>query len=167
MLNLLGMPNQPALASRCGSRPETNVLRISVTYPATPRKQPPPPPPPPVCCQAEIDATDSTAQDMLQDSDSEGEEDDEGEGEDSWDLDDDSASRCRLFNCMIQSSPVLDPDYFQRFQTTTRVATAQRSEGNRRIGGMKTQTSTVKIWNVRLNLSVPRVGDPSLTVYVI
>jgi hypothetical protein len=37
----------------------------------------------------EIDAADSTAQDMLQDSDSEGEEDDEGEGEDSWDLGDD------------------------------------------------------------------------------
>ena len=97
---------------------------------------------------------------MLQDSDSEGEEDDEGEGEDSWDLGDDGASRCRLFNCVIQSSPVLDPDDFQRFQTTTRVTAAQRSEGNRRIGGMKTQKSTVKIWNVRLNLSIPRVGGP-------
>ena len=114
---------------------------------------------PPVC-QAEIDAADSTAQDMLQDSDSEGEGDDEGEGEDSWDLDDDGASRCRSFNCVIQSSPIPDPDDFQRFQTTTRVAAAQRSEGNRRIGGIKTQTSTVKIWNVRPILSVHHVSGP-------
>jgi hypothetical protein len=43
-------------------------------------------------CQVEIDAADSTAQDMLQDSDSEGEEDAEDEGEDSWDLCDDGVS---------------------------------------------------------------------------
>jgi hypothetical protein len=97
---------------------------------------------------------------MLQDSDSEGEEDDEGEGEDSWDLGDDGVSHCCLFNCVIQSSPVLDPDDFQRFQTTTCVAAAQRSEGNQCIGGMKSQKSMVKIWNVHLNLSVPCVGGP-------
>jgi hypothetical protein len=41
-------------------------------------------------------------------------------------------------------------DHFKKFQTDTRVAAAVRSEGNRRRGGVKTQKSTVKIWNVRL-----------------
>ena len=40
---------------------------------------------------------------------------------------------------------------FIRFQTTTRVTAAKHSEGNRRIGGIKTQTSTIKIWNVSID----------------
>lgn len=39
-------------------------------------------------------------------------------------------------------------DQFKKFQTETRVAAAKRSEGNRRRGGIKTQQSTIKIWNV-------------------
>jgi hypothetical protein len=53
-------------------------------------------------CQVELDAADSTAQNMLQDSDSEGGQDDEDEGEDedegSWDLNDDGESCPRLLN---------------------------------------------------------------------
>jgi hypothetical protein len=52
---------------------------------------------PPVC-QVELDATDSTAQNMLQDSDSEGEQDDEDEDEGSWDLNDDGESCPHLLN---------------------------------------------------------------------
>ena len=49
-------------------------------------------PPLPLVCEVEIEAADSTAQDMLQDSDSE-DEDNEDEGEDSWDLNDDGEPR--------------------------------------------------------------------------
>ena len=49
------------------------------------------PPLPPVC-EVEIAATDSTAQDMLQDLDSE-DENNEDEGEDSCDLNDDGEPR--------------------------------------------------------------------------
>ncbi|KIM75214.1 hypothetical protein PILCRDRAFT_49321, partial [Piloderma croceum F 1598] len=87
-------PTRPGLSLRIPSRDEhaSHFSNVSSNSSQTI---------PPICCQAEIDAADSTAQDMLQDSDSEGEEDDEGEGEDSWDLDDDGASRCRLFNCLF------------------------------------------------------------------
>ena len=50
----------------------------------------------PLVCQVELDAADSTAQNMLQDLDSEEEEDDENEEEDSWDLNKDGESCSHL-----------------------------------------------------------------------
>ncbi|KAJ6450568.1 hypothetical protein C8R47DRAFT_1189292 [Mycena vitilis] len=40
-----------------------------------------------------------------------------------------------------------DDDVYEKFQKNTRVAAAQRFEGNRRKGGRKTQDSVVKAWN--------------------
>ncbi|KAJ7604786.1 hypothetical protein DFH06DRAFT_1275671 [Mycena polygramma] len=40
-----------------------------------------------------------------------------------------------------------DDDVFEKFQKTTRVAAAERFEGNRRKGGRKTQDLVVKAWN--------------------
>jgi hypothetical protein len=50
--------------------------------------------------------------------------------------------------CPELTRPALDG--FARFRTDTRVAAAKHSEGNRRVGGVKSQTSTIKIWNVSL-----------------
>jgi hypothetical protein len=59
-------------------------------------------------------------------------------------------------------------DDFNRFQTTTRVTAAKRSEGNRRTGGIKTQASTVKIWNVSASPPfLPILAGLVLTVYFI
>ncbi|KAF5370507.1 hypothetical protein D9615_010341 [Tricholomella constricta] len=55
-------------------------------------------------------------------------EDDEEDG--SLDLDDDA------------------PDTYDKFRRDTRVSAAQRTEGNRRAGGKKTQKCVVKSWNV-------------------
>jgi len=37
---------------------------------------------------------------------------------------------------------------YEKYQTKTRVSAAQRTEGNRRAGGRKTQKSVAKSWNV-------------------
>ena len=73
--------------------------------------------------------------------------DDDAE-EDEWNLADDGKSAAP---CLAIPRADLGPlDHFKKFQTDTRVAAAVRSEGNRRRGGVKTQKSTVKIWNVSL-----------------
>jgi hypothetical protein len=73
--------------------------------------------------------------------------DDDAE-EDEWNLADDGKSAAPCLAIPHADSGALD--HFKKFQTDTRVAAAVRSEGNRRRGGVKTQKSTVKIWNVSL-----------------
>jgi hypothetical protein len=73
--------------------------------------------------------------------------DDDAE-EDEWNLADDgkSAAPCLAIFCADLGAL----DHFKKFQTDTRVAAAVRLERNHCRGGVKTQRSTVKIWNVSL-----------------
>lgn len=67
--------------------------------------------------------------------------------EDEWNLVDDGKSADPYFSYFRAYSAL---DHFKKFQTDTCVAAAVRSEGKHCRGGVKTQKSTVKIWNVSL-----------------
>lgn len=89
--------------------------------------------------------------------------------EEEWNLANDSEYSCKLlvqWNFGLKSDLLSLLGDFLKFQTETRVAAAKRSENTQHKGGIKTQLSTVKIWNVSCTLHSSRAGTTDVSVVI-